>query len=537
MARRILGFVFLFLMVFALMQCARRGTPSGGDKDITPPVLIKAEPANGSLNFKSKTIKLYFDEYIKLKDVQKQLIISPPLKNQPEITPQGSASKYIEIKIKDTLKENTTYTFNFGQSVEDNNEGNPSSFLNYVFSTGDYLDSLSITGVVNDAFNKEVDNFVTVMLYKVDSTYTDSTIYKQPPLYVTNTLDSTNIFSLNNLKAGKYALFALKDEGNNYMYNQNIDKIGFLGYTISIPTDSIFALDLFKEIPDFTASVPSYAAKNKIIFGYQGEGNTIEIERVTPLPDSVKTTISKELEKDTLNYWISPFKADSLIFRVINSSQKTIDTFTVKSRKLPLDSLKISAAPNKNISLENPFWVSANIPIKQVDTSKIKIVNKDTIAIPVKATLDSIKNRLNFDFVVPAEDTYSVTLLPSTITDFFGGVNDTIMYRLSSVDPLEHSVLNVTLSGAVTYPAIVQIVNESDKIVRELFAPNPQLFIFKNLKPNKYRIRVIADVNGNKEWDTGSYLKGKFPEKVSYSPNLIELRANWEEKYDFEIIK
>ena len=108
MARRFLGLLFLVLMVFALVQCARRGRPSGGPKDITPPVLELAEPPNKTINFKSKKIKLEFDEYIKLKDIQKQLIISPPLKYLPEITPQGGPSKTIEIVIKDTLKENTT---------------------------------------------------------------------------------------------------------------------------------------------------------------------------------------------------------------------------------------------------------------------------------------------------------------------------------------------------------------------------------------------------------------------------------------------
>ncbi|MGY8914607.1 MAG: Ig-like domain-containing protein [Flavobacteriales bacterium] len=95
-------------MVLALAQCAKRGTPTGGEKDTTPPKLLRADPENMTTNFKEKKIRLYFDEYIKLKDVQKQLIVSPPLKYNPLITPQGSASKFIEIVIKDTLKENTT---------------------------------------------------------------------------------------------------------------------------------------------------------------------------------------------------------------------------------------------------------------------------------------------------------------------------------------------------------------------------------------------------------------------------------------------
>ena len=151
MLRRILAYLFFLLTIVALMQCAKRGTPTGGPKDIAPPILVRSTPANMSINFKSNKIRLYFDELIKLKDVQEQLIVSPPLKYNLEISPQGGASKYVEIKIKDTLKANTTYTLNFGQSIQDNNEGNPSSFLTYVFSTGDYIDSLQVSGVVKDA--------------------------------------------------------------------------------------------------------------------------------------------------------------------------------------------------------------------------------------------------------------------------------------------------------------------------------------------------------------------------------------------------
>ena len=140
MVRRILACLFLLLAAFSLYQCGRKGTPTGGIKDIIPPKLIKAEPENMNVNFKADKIRLYFDEYIVLKDVQNQLIVSPPLKNLPVITPAGGASKYIEIQLKDTLKENTTYTINFGQSIVDNNEGNPNSFLTYVFSTGSYID-------------------------------------------------------------------------------------------------------------------------------------------------------------------------------------------------------------------------------------------------------------------------------------------------------------------------------------------------------------------------------------------------------------
>src|SRR5690606_31186767 len=122
---------------------------------ILPPKILKSVPENFSTNFTAKEIRIYFDEYIKIKDVQKQLIISPPMDTEPNITPLGSASKYIKIIINDTLKANTTYAFNFGQSIVDNNEENPYPYYKYVFSTGNYIDSLSVKGNIYDAQNRE----------------------------------------------------------------------------------------------------------------------------------------------------------------------------------------------------------------------------------------------------------------------------------------------------------------------------------------------------------------------------------------------
>ena len=274
MLRRALAGLFLSFISLALLQCAKRGSPTGGPKDVQGPVLLKAEPENLTVNFEGNKIRLYFDEYIKLEKLQEQLIVSPPLKYLPQITPQGGTAKVIEITLKDTLQENTTYTLNFGQSIVDNNEGNPNSFLTYVFSTGSYIDSLQLQGAVKDAFNKTPDDFISVMLYGIDSTYNDSTVYRRPPNYITNTLDSAVIFSLKNIKEGNYALFAIKDVAKNNVFDQNTDKIGFVADTITLPTDSIYLLNLFKEIPNYTVSVPSFAAKNKIIFGYYGKVRT-----------------------------------------------------------------------------------------------------------------------------------------------------------------------------------------------------------------------------------------------------------------------
>ncbi|MBT6251972.1 MAG: Ig-like domain-containing protein, partial [Flavobacteriaceae bacterium] len=174
----------LFLLGFSLllfMQCAKRGNPTGGPKDEMPPILLRAIPKQNTTQFDAERVRLYFDEYVKLNKLKNQLIISPPLDPSTYIiSPQGTAAKYVEINMSpDSLQKNTTYSFNFGQSIVDNNEGNPFSYFRYVFSTGDYVDSLQVRGTIGNAFGRETKNFVSVMLYAVDSTYTDSVIYQR----------------------------------------------------------------------------------------------------------------------------------------------------------------------------------------------------------------------------------------------------------------------------------------------------------------------------------------------------------------------
>ncbi|WP_349352132.1 Ig-like domain-containing protein [Flagellimonas sp. MMG031] len=531
--KKSLGLLFFAFMVMALWQCAKRGSPSGGPKDTTPPQLVRAEPENFTTNFKAKKIRLYFDELIKLEDVQNQLVVSPPFKNPATITPMGAPSKYIEVEIKDTLRENTTYTINFGQSIVDNNEKNPNSFLTYVFSTGDYLDSLTLTGAVSDAVNLKADEFISVMLYEMDSTYTDSTVFKQPPLYITNTGDSLPFFELKNLKGGKYALFGLKDVNKNNMFDQSQDKIGFIADTITVPTDSIYVLNLFREQLNYKASVPSMVAKNKIIFGYQGDYRDMVIESLTTLPDSVSTTLLKERDKDTLNYWLSPTELDSIIFTVQNDKVEAIDTFTVKMRDLPMDSLKLSTSVTGKFNFEDKFSILANTPIVALDTSQVSLNVSDSIPMPYTFVLDTLKNKVDFDFEVEPNQKYSFSLLPGAITDFFGMQNDTLDYNLSTGSFADYGNLRMIFGSDVTYPIVVQLTNEKGVVQREIVASEAQTFEFNHLNPGNYIARVIFDSNGNGKWDTGNYLKKQQPEKISYYPGTIEIRANWEKEETF----
>ena len=176
----------IIIIVFA--SCARRSSPSGGEIDSIPPVLIASNPKINSINFDEDEIRLTFDEWVKLENLDQQLIISPPLeKKNYEVKPLGGITKKIFINFLDSLQENTTYTVNFGNSIVDNNEGNKMNFFSYIFSTGPTLDSLYLKGNIQDAFDIETEEFLSIQLYKIDSTYNDSIIFNTQPTYIANT--------------------------------------------------------------------------------------------------------------------------------------------------------------------------------------------------------------------------------------------------------------------------------------------------------------------------------------------------------------
>jgi len=533
--KRFIASLFIVLLSFGLLQCAKRGTPTGGPKDTDPPVPVKTEPDEFSTNFKDKKFRIYFDEYIRLQNTQDQLIISPPLKYTPLLNPQGGAGKYVEVTIKDTLMDNTTYTFNFGQSIVDNNESNPAPFLSYVFSTGEYLDSLTLSGLVTDAFNRTADEFISVMLYTIDSAFTDSIIYKQPPTYITNTLDSMTTFSLKNLKAGSYRLIAIKDEGKNNLFDQDEDKIGFVLDTITLPTDSTYTLRLFREVRDFDVIQPSLASGNRIQFGFLGEDVQLAITPLSTLPDTLRYLIKKIPEKDTINFWFTPPMPDSLVFEVRSDAKEFIDTFTVKTRNLGPDSLQLNPSHGRSINLQDTFSIGASTPLTKADTSRIQIIDQDSALISFEAHLDSLKNALEFEFQKEANSSYTIRLLPETLADFFGSTNDTLFYTIATRSLADFGNLTLNLTGQLDSPIILQLTNDRGDLIREAFHDSLGRVEFNTLDPSIYRVRAIFDANGNGKWDTGNYLLKTQPERVIYYPQTIDVRANWELEQTFNL--
>ena len=515
--------VFLFLLSFT--DCAKKGRPSGGLRDTIAPVILRSAPENFTINFKNNEIRITFDEFIKLKDISKELIISPPLKYAPIITPL-SVSKVLKIKILDTLKDNTTYSFNFGNSILDNNEGNLFPNYKYVFSTGSYIDSLTLKGTAVDALLPKTDFPTTVALYQVDQSYKDSLVFLEKPTYITTTLDETNNFELSNLKQGTYQLIALKEQTRNYTFQPKTDKIGFYKDLITIPTDSLFELRLFKEVPDFKPTRPKLESSNRISFGYEGKTDNYQITLLTPMEDDFQYQVLKQPGRDTLNFWFKPkVTKDSLVFVTKNKLQ--IDTTTVRFRELYSDSLRLTAINDRLISLGDTLKLKANTPLVAINSEKISVVTKDSLAIDFVAQINTKENAAQIVFDKQEEQLYSITLRNGALTDYLSNTNDSIVYRQQVKPIADFASLNLTLDNADEFPLLIELIDEKFKVVKQTYLEANAPVFFEHITPGKYFIRLIVDQNKNKIWDPGNFLDKLAPERVVYYPSIIELRANW----------
>jgi len=517
------SYIFLILAV-VMVGCAKRGSITGGLKDTIPPVLRSSSPENYSTNFNAKEIRITFDEYIKIKDVNKQLIVSPPMKYPPVVTPT-SASKYINIRIKDTLLPNTTYSFNFGSSIQDNNEGNPFQQFKYVFSTGTYIDSLSLQGIIKDSYKKEVDNFVSVMLYEVNDTFNDSVIYKQNPRYITNTLDSLKTFKLENLKEGTYLLVALKDVNNNYRFNPKSEKIGFHKEFIKIPNDTIYEIELFQETLTFKATKPYQASGNRIVVPYEGENKDVNIT-LKNRNDLLPIKITKFPEKDSLQVWLKPIKTDSVSVALRkNNFEKD---FKIRYKDQKKDTLSFSAKPSGTLNFREKLTITSSIPLINIDNSKMKLINKDSVAVDFTSEYDEFNQELKIDFVKEPLERYTFNVFPGALTDFYEKTNDTLSYKLTTQNTSEYANLKITLKNVKQFPIIVELTNPKGDVLASDYSDGNPVVDFIGLLPNDFTVRVIYDENKNRVWDPGNYLEKRQGEEVLYFPSIIHLGANWE---------
>jgi len=529
--------IYTVLSIAVISGCAKRGSPTGGPVDSIPPVLINASPKINSTNFDSKEIRLTFDEFVKLDKVEEQLIISPPIdKSSYKVKPLSGVTKKVFLEFIDSLETETTYSINFGNSIKDNNEGNPLTFFSYTFSTGETIDSLYVRGNISDAFDIDTDNYISIHLYRIDSVFNDSIIFNNRPTYISNSLDSTS-YQFKNIKEGKYLIVAIKDIDNNYFFDPFYDKIGFIDSLITLPQDSIINFKLFKEETSLIWDKPHFINSEKIGFGYYGKLDLKNIKIESSIPDSVQYTYTKERESDTLIFWLSKNSFDSLNFNLIEKD--TTKLVTVKfdrAKDTLIDSLSINPKTSNVIHLKETFKLSSNIPLKKIEDSLITIRDIDSLIIPFTTSINDNLDQIEIEFEVSPSDNYKVFILPEAIKDIRGVSNDTLQYNVVSQTLEDYGNVYLDVIRNSEFKFILHMIDSNGDIVREFKNVNlDTTYNFDYVRPGKYTFRLIEDVNNNDKWDTGNYLKKVKPESVYYFSKELEVRANWDLNETFNL--
>lgn len=536
MAKQSAKILLAVLFILLLERCAQIGTLSGGIRDTTPPKLVEAIPANKTVNFNSSQVILKFDEHIKLADLPNQLIISPKLGFDPDISINGK--KLIINFNKQTLLPNTTYRFYFGKAIIDMTEANPLENFEYVFSTGNTIDSLRVRGVVLNAFNNKPEKDIIIGLYNKEEDV-DSLPYKKTPNYITRTSESGE-FKFGNLPHAIYKVYALADKNKNYKYDGDIERIAFSDSVLELSSDTTIKLKLFKEEAPkaFIKKINSpYYGFSQVILNKKSI-LSLETFNKEDAKNIFETNLGKE--KDTLSFYYKNLK-DTLALLVKNVSFKKTDTVKVQLPKLSLVKRKFNFSTNAatgnlpiNTALQLTFlsWMDTS----KTDLSKLQLTSKKDSLIqeqPLKYKWINI-NTLEIGNKLKQGVNYSLKTDTSTFFDMNGNKNDSSLINFQTQSENELGKLTLKLLFNKKQGYLVQVVNDQEQIIREQFVrfslsgTNAVSIDFTNVTPGTYKIKIVFDVNENKKWDTGDLNLKIQPEHVFIHPKPIKVLADWE---------
>ncbi|MEZ4907619.1 MAG: Ig-like domain-containing protein [Saprospiraceae bacterium] len=519
--------ISFFLSASLLYSCANQASLGGGPKDVTPPKIdsLKSTP-NFKTNFKPKEIKFFFDEWISLKN-QNQILISPPLEKNLKFTQRGKHI-LIEIPEEDTLLENTTYCINFGKSIVDYTEGNPLQENTFLFSTGDYIDSLEISGKITDAYDNTPLKDVLVMLYKSNE---DSIVIKSKPYYFSTTKED-GTYKIPYIKESDYKIFALKDENSNYLFDNEKEKIGYLDSMIHIDTSKQFIqLQLFQPNPSLYINTKQISDYGKVEIKFNTTPDSIE------LINSSAPVILEELDAENLTFWLQNSVDSINLILKYNDKIDTLELKTTKELKKPGKYKALKVSTEKSMFPEKEITLLFDSPISAFDTSCIEI--SDTIEKYRNFNIypDSVNHRkLWLKKIWKEEHEYNITFLPGAFTGLYEQINDTIKNTLKTGKLEDFSTLICNFDSI--NPENQYIVNliSNKKEVDKFIINNTSNFQKKlsGLPPGKYSLEIILDENKNGRWDSGDYFKKTYPEKVIRA-ELSELKINWEQQENINL--
>ncbi|HPM28853.1 MAG TPA: Ig-like domain-containing domain [Chryseolinea sp.] len=557
--RRYIGLHWLIYPLF-LACCAKTTSPTGGPKDTIPPVLIKSIPEKGSIKYDGKEIQLFFSENVILKNQKEQIIVTPDIGKDYKIE---ANKKTVTIQLEKKLKDSTTYTFSFRDAIGDLNEQNPAQNLKLAFSTGDYIDSLSIEGKVSDPLKSKDLNDITVALYQSDT----FDIFKHNAAYLTKS-DKKGSFKIENLKPGKYYVYAIDDKSRNLIVDSKSESYGYLSDSIKLTTNlknvniPMIRLDArqlkissgrpyntYFNIKT-TKGIQSYTVKSDEVIPYSltGEDNTsIKIYNTLSEQDSasVKLNITDSIgnEIDTVLFikfnkqTTKPEKFDLTTkdFRLIEN--KGLLTGTVKFTK-PLFQINFDSLLYKIDSLNIIKFQKEDITY---DTSRAilyfqKTFNKTLLQqeeIENPKTTEPKQNKTESKGKQPPLKKVIENQLYFAKASFISIESDSSRKIEESLRPIkldQTGILFIDIETKEEY-FIVQLLAKDFTIIKT--EVNKHKISFEDLAPSDYMIRLIIDTDKNKKWSQGNYYSKQEPEKVIFYKNekdvlLVNLRANFE---------
>jgi hypothetical protein len=531
-------FIFGALIVILLSSCAKQSTPTGGPRDKDAPKLLESTPKNESINTKPEQIILTFDEYIKLENPSKGIVITPRInKDEVEYT---ALKNVVTVKLNQELEDSTTYVFNFQKSVVDISEDNSAENLKLVFSTGNTIDSINLSGRILFHFPTVKPDYTNVLvgIYPVGDT-TD--VFTAQPYYLSQ-VDTTGSFKISNIKNGLYRAFAWKDANGSLKAESKSEEYDFMIDTLNLE-ESIENVTFNLSRADLTPirilrSAP-FGKNFDVVLNREPVKTKIQNENLgnkffyTTSEDRIRI-YPKETTKDSIPFQINiidsvGFEKDTLIWAKFPTSERKPDKveISVNSRK----------SFYQNLDIELKF----NKPILSINPDSLFISYDSASRIPIQTSMLSFgdstsRNLLNINLSIPdslTKEIFTLNASDSTFQDIEGQFNEKPLS--ANYRKLERKNLADGVSGDIIGakpPFIIQLTNEKNDLIRELFLENSNRFEFALLEPGTFKIRVIEDLNGNKRWDPSNFVQKKSAERIFYFFNeeleqALIVRSGW----------
>ncbi len=578
MRRTIFRQILIIIMAYTLIAgCAKVSSPAGGPRDKEPPVIIKTTPVNGSKFYSGKKFEITFNEYVILDKINDKFMVSPPMKKKPEVSIKG---KSVVVEYEDKLKDSTTYTFNFQDAVKDLNEGNFYDNLQFVFSTGPVVDSLSVTGNVLNAFVLDFPENTLILLY---SDLSASAFKDSLPDYLSRA-DKNGYFRIDNVRAGRYRLYALKEKDNSRNFNLPDEEIAFLDEPVEVsPEKNYFQVRKdtvrLKKPPVKSADTAVMKGEYRLILFQHEKTMHYLSSSARNLPYLLTYSLSlppgeevfditipgisddsyfveRSRNNDTIEVWLtdSSLYSSQLINTII--SYPYTDTLGLTAGRTDTVTMRYVAARSSRTKVKpEPFSVRSNLsagalrpgdriifksetPLKNPDTSRIRIYElkgTERIKIPYTFVRDSTSSRrITMNTEIIQGRNYLFIADSAAFGNIYGAYSDSVGTKISMREEASFGKLVLNIKG-YEGGRIIQLLDKNEKPVREIKINREGKTEFPYLDKGTYRLRVIYDYNNDGKWNTGNYNFGIQPEPVSFYPREIEIKEDWVMDQDWDI--